>query len=78
MLPLKDRDLLRQAMLIDGAWVQADNGRTLDVRNPRMASSSRVFLTALQRRGERSVPLRERCDPPLLARCTASRAAILR
>ncbi len=34
LLPLKDRDLLRQAMLIDGAWVQADNGQTLDVRNP--------------------------------------------
>ncbi|WP_310634085.1 NAD-dependent succinate-semialdehyde dehydrogenase [Paraburkholderia sp.] len=34
LLPLQDRDLLRQAMLIDGAWVQADNGQTLDVRNP--------------------------------------------
>jgi succinate-semialdehyde dehydrogenase/glutarate-semialdehyde dehydrogenase len=33
-LPLKDKGLLRQAMLIDGAWVQADSGRTLDVRNP--------------------------------------------
>jgi succinate-semialdehyde dehydrogenase / glutarate-semialdehyde dehydrogenase len=34
LLPLKDRGLLRQAMLIDGAWVQADSGETLDVRNP--------------------------------------------
>jgi succinate-semialdehyde dehydrogenase/glutarate-semialdehyde dehydrogenase len=34
MLPLKDKGLLRQAMLIDGAWVEADNGRALDVRNP--------------------------------------------
>jgi succinate-semialdehyde dehydrogenase/glutarate-semialdehyde dehydrogenase len=33
-LPLKDADLLRQANLIGGAWVQADSGRTLDVRNP--------------------------------------------
>lgn len=33
-LPLKDKDLLRQAMQIDGAWVQADSGRTIDVRNP--------------------------------------------
>ena len=33
-LPLKDPDLLRQANLIGGAWVQADSGRTLDVRNP--------------------------------------------
>ncbi|MFT0174022.1 NAD-dependent succinate-semialdehyde dehydrogenase [Paraburkholderia mimosarum] len=34
MLPLKDASLLRQAMLIDGEWVQADSGRMLDVRNP--------------------------------------------
>jgi succinate-semialdehyde dehydrogenase/glutarate-semialdehyde dehydrogenase len=33
-LPLKQPDLLRQAMLIDGAWVQADSGRILEVRNP--------------------------------------------
>ncbi|MFS2092918.1 NAD-dependent succinate-semialdehyde dehydrogenase [Pseudomonas sp. Pseusp11] len=31
---LKDPDLLRQAMLIDGKWVQADNGQTIEVRNP--------------------------------------------
>ncbi|MBP0595709.1 NAD-dependent succinate-semialdehyde dehydrogenase [Paraburkholderia sp. LEh10] len=34
LLPLKDPGLLRQAMLINGEWVQADNGQTLDVRNP--------------------------------------------
>ncbi|MEZ5897144.1 MAG: NAD-dependent succinate-semialdehyde dehydrogenase [Parvularculaceae bacterium] len=33
-LPLKDPDLLRQAMLIDGKWVQADSGATIDVTNP--------------------------------------------
>ncbi|RKR31347.1 NAD-dependent succinate-semialdehyde dehydrogenase [Paraburkholderia sp. BL17N1] len=33
-LPLKDPSLLRQAMLIDGEWVQADSGQTLEVRNP--------------------------------------------
>jgi succinate-semialdehyde dehydrogenase/glutarate-semialdehyde dehydrogenase len=33
-LPLKDSSLLRQANLIGGAWVQADSGRTLEVRNP--------------------------------------------
>lgn len=33
-LPLKDRDLLRHAMLIDGEWVQAGSGDTIDVRNP--------------------------------------------
>jgi succinate-semialdehyde dehydrogenase/glutarate-semialdehyde dehydrogenase len=33
-LPLKDTSLLVQANLIDGAWVQADSGRMVDVRNP--------------------------------------------
>ncbi len=33
-LQLKDPDLLREAMLIDGQWVQADNGQTIEVRNP--------------------------------------------
>jgi succinate-semialdehyde dehydrogenase/glutarate-semialdehyde dehydrogenase len=33
-LHLKDPDLLRQAMLIDGKWVQADSGQTIEVRNP--------------------------------------------
>ncbi|GLU39280.1 glutarate-semialdehyde dehydrogenase DavD [Pseudomonas sp. NBRC 100443] len=33
-LQLKDPDLLREAILIDGQWVQADNGQTIEVRNP--------------------------------------------
>ncbi|MEP9317693.1 NAD-dependent succinate-semialdehyde dehydrogenase [Pseudomonas sp. LABIM340] len=33
-MQLKDPDLLREAMLIDGQWVQADNGQTIEVRNP--------------------------------------------
>jgi succinate-semialdehyde dehydrogenase/glutarate-semialdehyde dehydrogenase len=33
-LSLNDPDLLREAMLIGGAWVQADSGATIDVRNP--------------------------------------------
>jgi succinate-semialdehyde dehydrogenase/glutarate-semialdehyde dehydrogenase len=33
-LPLKDPDLLREANLIGGAWVQADSGGTVAVRNP--------------------------------------------
>ncbi len=31
---LKDSDLLREAILIDGHWVQADSGATIEVRNP--------------------------------------------
>lgn len=33
-LPLKDPGLLRQAILINGEWVQADSGETIEIRNP--------------------------------------------
>jgi succinate-semialdehyde dehydrogenase/glutarate-semialdehyde dehydrogenase len=33
-LPLKDASLLRQANLLNGAWVQADSGETIAVTNP--------------------------------------------
>ncbi len=33
-LPLKDPSLFRQANCIDGKWVQAESGRTIQVRNP--------------------------------------------
>jgi succinate-semialdehyde dehydrogenase / glutarate-semialdehyde dehydrogenase len=34
LLPLKDPTLLKQAMLIDGKWVDADGSESIDVRNP--------------------------------------------
>ena len=34
MLALKDHALLRRACYIDGAWVAADSGETMDVTNP--------------------------------------------
>jgi succinate-semialdehyde dehydrogenase/glutarate-semialdehyde dehydrogenase len=33
-LPLKDPDLFRQANLVNGEWVQAASGKTIEVRNP--------------------------------------------
>ncbi len=33
-LPLKDPSLFRQANHIDGKWIQADSGRTIQVKNP--------------------------------------------
>ena len=34
MQQLKDADIFRQAILVDGEWVQADSGETMEVRNP--------------------------------------------
>ena len=33
-LPLKDPTLFRQANYLDGKWVEADNGKTIVVKNP--------------------------------------------
>lgn len=33
-LPIKDQGLLRQQCYIDGKWVDADSGKTIDVTNP--------------------------------------------
>ncbi|TDQ77730.1 succinate-semialdehyde dehydrogenase/glutarate-semialdehyde dehydrogenase [Dongia mobilis] len=33
-LPIKDKALLRQQCYIDGQWVNADSGKTIDVTNP--------------------------------------------
>lgn len=42
MLNLKDPSLLKTRCLIDGAWLDANTGRTLEVRNP---SSGQLFAT---------------------------------
>jgi succinate-semialdehyde dehydrogenase/glutarate-semialdehyde dehydrogenase len=34
ILPIKDKALLRQQCYIDGQWVNADSGKTIDVTNP--------------------------------------------
>ena len=31
---LQDKSLFRQQCYIDGAWADADNGKTIDVNNP--------------------------------------------
>ena len=33
-MQLKDTQLFRQQAFIDGAWVDADNGQTINVNNP--------------------------------------------
>src|ERR1700748_2188983 len=33
-LPIKDKSLFRQQCFIDGQWVDADSGKTIDVVNP--------------------------------------------
>lgn len=63
-LPLSDPDLLRQALLIDGQWLQAESGETLEVRNP--ATGALIAHVPKARAAKTGEPLRRqpvRCQP---------------
>ena len=75
-LKLADPDLLRQANLIGGAWVQADSGKTIAVRNPAngelvgevpacgQAETKRAIRAAFQaQKGWRKLTAKERQKP---------------
>ena len=75
-LKLADPDLLRQANLIDGAWVQADSGQVIGVRNPAtgalvgevpsmgQAETARAVAAAYQaQKGWRKLTAKERQKP---------------
>ena len=77
-LPLKDPELFRQANCINGQWVQADSGKTLDVRNP----STGELVGQRPGHGHRRDPPRHRggacAQPGWRAMLAKDRAAILR
>ncbi len=77
-LPLKDPSLFRQANCIDGKWVQADSGRSIQVRNP--ANGELVgevpALGAAETR--RAIEAAHRAQPGWRALLAKDRASILR
>ena len=77
-LPLKDPSLLRQANLIDGKWVEADNGRTLTVRNPATGETIGTVpaLGAVETR--RAIEAANRALPGWRSMLAKERAAVLR
>lgn len=76
-LSLKDPTLLRQAMLVDGQWEQADDGATIDVHNP----ASGVLLARVPRAGSsetrRAIDAAARAFPGWRATLAKDRATIL-
>jgi succinate-semialdehyde dehydrogenase/glutarate-semialdehyde dehydrogenase len=78
MLPLKDASLCRQACYLDGAWCGADDGRTLEVRNP----SGGAVLGTVPRMGaaetRRAVAAAAAALPAWSRRSAAERSAVLR
>ena len=75
---LKDPSLLRNACLVDGAWVAADGGATLTVTNPATGAT----LTTVPNMGvaetRRAVAAADEAWPSWRARTAKDRAAILR
>jgi succinate-semialdehyde dehydrogenase/glutarate-semialdehyde dehydrogenase len=78
MLPLKDASLCRQACYLDGAWCGADDGATLEVRNP----SGGAVLGTVPRMGaaetRRAVAAAAAALPAWSRRSAAERSAVLR
>jgi len=77
-LPLKDPDLLRQALLIDGAWVQADNGQTLDIHNPATGALVARVPNAGAVETRRAIEAAERALPVWRNTLPKHRAKVLR
>jgi len=75
---LKDPSLLRQQAFIDGAWCAADDGATVDIRNP--ATGSVVGAVPVMRAGEtrRAIDAASRAMPEWAKRTAKDRATVLR
>jgi len=78
MLTLQDSGLLRSQAFIDGCWIDADNGETLDVLNP--ATGERVGCVArcgtIETR--RAIVAAEKALPDWQARPAKERSGLLR
>lgn len=75
---LKDPSLLRSDAFIDGAWCKADDGATVEIRNP--ADGSVVGTVPVMRGGEtrRAIEAAARALPEWSKRTAKERAAVLR
>ena len=78
MQQLKDPDLFRQAILIDGEWVQADSGETMEVRNPASGELVGRVPKAGTAETRRAVEAADRALKSWRKTMPAERAAILR
>ncbi|RIK95453.1 MAG: NADP-dependent succinate-semialdehyde dehydrogenase I [Proteobacteria bacterium] len=77
-LPLKNPNLLRQACYIDGAWVQADSGRTIEVTNPASGEKLGTIPDMGAAETRRAIAAADRAWGAWRARTAKERAQILR
>ena len=77
-LPLRDPSLFRQACAVDGKWIEADSGKTIEVRNPasgELVGAVPAFGAAETRR---AIEAAHKAYPAWRAMLAKERAAILR
>ena len=77
-LPLKDPTLFRQANYIDGKWVEADNGKTIVVKNPATGEAIGEVPAMGTAETRRAIEAAHRAQPAWRALTAKERAAILR
>ncbi len=77
-LPLKDPKLFREQCYVDGAWVNADSGRTFAVRNPASGETLGAVPDMGAAETRRAIEAADRAWPAWRAKTAKERAAILR
>ena len=75
---LKDPTLLRQQCYVDGGWIDADAGGTIDVTNPATGELIGTVPNAGAAETRRAIEAASRAFPAWAAKTTKERAAILR
>jgi len=77
-LPLKDPSLFRQTNLIEGKWVEADNGATLTVNNPATGEPIGTVPAASAVETRRAIGAAHRVQSAWRAKTARERGAMLR
>ena len=77
-LGLKDADLLRGRCYVDGQWIDADSGKTIDVTNPADGSKLGTVPAAGEAETRRAIEAANRAYPAWRAKTAKERAKILR
>ena len=77
-LPLKDPTLFRQGNYIDGKWVEADNGKTIVVKNPATGEAIGEVPALGTAETRRAIEAAHRAQPAWRAMTAKERSTILR
>ena len=77
-LGLKDAELLRGRCYVDGQWIDADSGKTIDVTNPADGSKLGTVPAAGEAETRRAIEAANRAYPAWRAKTAKERAKILR